>query len=93
MKIMTRVTTHAPAHKTVLDRSGQRVADVKATGDIGRGCRDDEDSLRLDFAVGCQLGLEVALLEPPLVPGRLDRDRVVTSGHRHGHICTAIVSI
>lgn len=73
-----RLSQHpVPANHDILQRVAQGVSHVEGAGDVGRGVDDDEAASFLDVAAGGELGLEEALLLPPLVPGRLDSNRVV----------------
>jgi len=48
------------------------VSTVEGTGDIRRRDDNDKGSSVLDLAILRELGLEEALLLPPIVPRRLD---------------------
>lgn len=78
-----------PAHKCILNSHGQGMTDMQTTRDIGRRSRNDEKTFRLDLAVCRELWFEEALSLPPIVPGRFDCDRVVSTGHWLCHIYNA----
>ena len=82
------LSEHAvPSNQAVLDSSGEGVADVQTSGDVGRRTGNDE-GFRLGLAVGTILGLKETLSRPPVVPTGFDRNWVVASSHRLGKICS-----
>mmetsp|Transcript_57524 Transcript_57524/g.168961 ORF Transcript_57524/g.168961 Transcript_57524/m.168961 type:complete len:488 (+) Transcript_57524:2047-3510(+) len=75
-----------PARQRVLDRPGERVAQVEGAGDVGRGDHHDEPLALGGLLGGIRVGREEPLLLPPGVPGRLDGLGVVPGRHGLRHV-------
>ena len=69
-----------PSNHSILYDDSKSVTDIKVTGDIVSGKRNNEVSSRFDFAIGATLWFEETLLFPPVGSSHFDSRRIVARG-------------
>jgi hypothetical protein len=84
---MSESALYVPAYQTILDGNSQCVADMQASSDVRGRHWNHEDALFFGLSILRNLRLEEALGLPPVVPSRLDRNRIVPTCHRLRHVC------